>query len=61
MLRGQHHEGGSVESVGAGGVDGDLLIPAVDGEIHLRAVGFADPVGLHLLDLLRPVQLVQIV
>ena len=61
MLRSQHHEGGAVERVGAGGVDGDLLVSSLHREVHLGAIGFADPVCLHLLDLLRPVQLVQIV
>ena len=61
MLRGKDHEGRAVQGVGSGGVDRDLLIAAVHREIHLCAVGLADPVGLHLLDLLGPVEGIQIV
>ena len=46
---------------GRGGIYGDLLITSVYREIYLGTVGLADPVGLHLLYLFRPVQLVQII
>ena len=61
MLRRQHHEGGSIQGVRTGGVDRDLVLSSLHREIHFRAVGFADPVGLHFLNLLRPVQLVQVI
>ena len=60
VLWGQYHEGGAVEGVGAGGVDGDLLFSSFYGEVYLCAVGFSDPVGLHFLYFFRPVQFVQI-
>ena len=60
MLRREHHVGRAEQRVRPGGVDGD---PVFGGgfEDHLRAGGFADPVALHLLDSLRPVQLVEVV
>ena len=61
MLRSEHHECRAVEGIRSCGVDSDLLVPALYREIHFRAVGFADPVGLHLFHLLRPVQLVQVI
>ena len=60
MLRCQHHKGRTVQCVRSGGIDGDLLIPAVHRKIHLRTVGLTDPLGLHLLNLLWPVQFIQI-
>ena len=61
MLRCKHHEGCAVKGVRPGGVHGNLLITSVNGEIHLSAIGFANPVRLHFLNLFRPVQLIQIV
>ncbi len=61
MLRSQYHKGCAVEGIGTCGVYGNLFLTAFYRELYLRAVGFADPVGLHLLYLFRPVQLVQIV
>ena len=61
MLRSQYHKGCAVQSIRAGSVNGDLLISSLDLEIHLGTVGFADPLALHLLNLFRPVQLVQVV
>ena len=61
MLRCQHQECGAVQGVRSGRKYGQLLIGILDAEIHLCAVGAADPLGLHLLYLLRPVQLVQII
>ena len=61
MLRRKHHEGGSVKCIWSGRIDCDLLFPVLDREIHLCSIGFADPVGLHLLNLFRPVQLIQVI
>ena len=61
MLRRKHHEGRAVQSIRPGGIDRDLLFSSLDGELHLCAVGFSDPVGLHFLYFFRPVKLVQII
>ncbi len=64
MLGREDHEGGAEEGVWAGGEDTNRCVDAGlggDGEIHLSADGFADPVALHGLDLLGPVQGLQIV
>ena len=61
MLRSQYHEGGTVKGIRSGGINGDLLLAAFHREIDLSAIGFSDPVALHLFHLLRPVQFVQIV
>ncbi len=61
MLRRKDHKGRAVKGIGTGGVDGNLLVSALHREIHLRTVGFSDPVGLHLFHFLRPVQLIQII
>ena len=61
MLRSQYHEGRAVQRIRTCGIYGDLLITVLHLEIHLSTVRLADPVGLHLLYLLRPVQLVQVV
>ena len=66
MLGGHHHEGGAEEGVGAGGVDAQRRVLANaltgpgHGEGHLGALGAADPVALHELDLLGPVHGVQV-
>ena len=39
----------------------NLLVPSVNRELHFGTVGLANPVRLHLLNLLRPVQLIQII
>ena len=61
MLRGQHHERRPVKRVRPRRVDRDFLVTPVHREVHFRAVRLANPVRLHLLDLLRPVQLVQVI
>ena len=55
MLRSQYHKGCAVQSIRAGGVNGDLLISSLNLKIYLGTVGFADPLALHLFNLLRPV------
>ena len=61
MFRSQNHEGCAIKGIRSGGINGDLLLSSIHREIHFRAVRLADPVGLHLLYLLRPVQFVQII
>ncbi len=59
MLRRQHHVGGAEQGVGPRGEDVDVA--GVGGEQHLGAGRPADPVALHGLDLVRPIQHVQVV
>ena len=59
VLRGQHHVGGSEERVGPRGEDRDRS--DLGGEPHLGALAAADPVPLHQLDGLGPVEPVEIV
>ena len=62
MLRGDHGERGAEQGIGTGGVDLHVLdaVRGFDVEMHGSAVGFADPVALHELDLFRPVDAVKI-
>ena len=62
VFRGDDCEGGAEEGVGTGGVDLHVLdaVRGLDVEMHGSAVGFADPVALHELDLLRPVDGVEV-
>ena len=62
MLRGDDGERGAEQGVGTGGVDLHVLaaVGGVHGEVHGGAVGFADPVALHELDLLGPVDAVKV-
>ena len=59
MLGGEHHVGGAEQGVGAGGEDLDPLTGG--GEGHAGAAAASDPVALHGLDLLGPVQHIQVV
>ena len=59
MLGRQHHVSGAEQGVGPGGEDLDRL--GAHGESHARTVGASDPVALHRLDLLGPVEPVQII
>ena len=56
----QHHEGGAEQGVRAGGEHLDPLTAGGLGEEHPGTLGTTDPVALHGLDLVRPVQLVQV-
>ena len=61
MLRRQHHEGDAEDGIGAGGKDPDFFFfyaGMVQGEGNFRALALADPVALHDLDALRPVDAV---
>jgi hypothetical protein len=51
---GDHEERRAVQGVRPGGEHRDRLVPALDGELHLRAGGAADPVALHGQHALRP-------
>ena len=61
MLRGEYHKGCAVKRIRSCCVDSDLLVASLYRELNLCTVGFADPVGLHLFNLLRPVELVEVV
>ena len=61
MLGCQHHVGGAEEGVGTGGEDLDQFAVATHHrELDPRALGSPDPLLLHLLDAIRPVDLLQI-
>ncbi len=60
MLGGQHHEGHAEGGVGAGGEDLDAMVGAGHGHLELGALGPADPVALHDLDPLGPLQVLQV-
>ncbi len=59
MLRGDHHIGCPEKGVRPGGIDAEFLPFSGDGEIHLRALGFADPVLLGHFDSLDVVYRIQ--
>ncbi len=56
----QHHKGHAAERVGARSEDADLVGPVrrgrLEGERHLGALGAADPVALHQLHVVGPVE-----
>ena len=54
MIRGDGHKGDAEDGVGAGGVDRAIVARLRHLEVHLRALRLANPVRLHLADLLRP-------
>ena len=58
VLRRKYHEGSAIKGIWPGGVDRDFFFSSVNWEIYFRAIGLSNPVCLHLLNLLRPVQLV---
>ena len=59
MLWGQDHVLGAEEGIGAGGKDLDLVALSREGD--LCAARTADPIALHGLDLVRPIQKLQII
>ena len=64
VLRRENHVGGTKEGVGAGGENVDpefLACRALGTEGHLCTTGTADPVALHCLDLVGPVEQLQVV
>ena len=58
VLRRKYHEGSAIKGIWPGGIDRDFFFSSVNWEIYFRAIGLSNPVCLHLLNLLRPVQLV---
>ena len=58
VLGGEHHVGRTEQGVRAGGEHGDVA--SLGAEINLRATGAADPIALHGLDLVGPVEQIQI-
>ena len=61
MLGGEDDVGHAEDRVDPGGEDADLRVGALDGDVELDALGPADPVALHDLDPLRPVDRVEVV
>ncbi|MNS52788.1 hypothetical protein D3C72_855150 [compost metagenome] len=61
VLGGQNRVGRAEERVRAGGEDREAVLGAGDLEGHLGAFRAADPVALHLLDVLGPVEVVEAV
>ena len=59
MLRRHNHEGYAEQRVRSGGIDLQLLVCAVHGEIHEGAGGLADPADLLLLDAVRIIHFVE--
>ena len=55
MLWSEDHVGGSEQSIGAGGEDGDGF-PAGHLEMHLCALAASDPIPLPGLDAVGPVE-----
>ncbi len=55
MLRRQHHVGGAEERVGPRREHRERVVAALEPEVDLGALAAPDPVGLHELDLLGPV------
>ena len=64
MFRGDDHVGGTEQRIATGGIDAELLFGRLafsigDGKVHFGTVALADPVLLHVLHALRPVELVE--
>ena len=59
MLRGYNHVSNTEQCIAAGRVYTKLILLALDGEIHLGALGFADPVLLGYLDALNIIYMIQ--
>jgi hypothetical protein len=61
VLRREDAVGHAEERVGAGGVDREALVRALDPEAHLGALRAADPLPLHLQHTLGPVEALEVV
>ena len=59
MLRGYNHVSNTEQCIAAGRVYTKLILLALDGEIHLGALRFADPVLLGYLDALNIIYMIQ--
>ena len=60
MFGRQHHVSGAEERVRAGGKDADFLVGTGDLEIDFGAFGAADPVALHLLEGVAPINGIEV-
>ncbi len=61
VLRGQHHVGRAEQGVGSGREDGDDgVLVTLDREVDLGPLAAPDPVALHALDRVAPVELVEV-
>ena len=61
MLRCKNQEGCSVKRIRPRGKYGDLFLAVLQFKVDLRTVGTPYPLGLHLLDLFRPIQSIEII
>ncbi len=61
MFRGQHHVGGTKQSVRPGCEDTNFGATVFNGKVDLSALTLADPVLLHFDDRFRPVQLIKVI
>ena len=64
MLRSHNHIGSAKQSIAAGGINAELVfrrfaVCISDCKINFCAQALADPVFLHVLDALRPIQFIQ--
>ena len=59
VFRGDDHVGSTEKGVGAGRIDGEVLVGAVYGEVDFRAFGAADPGGLLAFGGVGPVEAVK--
>ena len=59
MLRRNNHVGYAEQSIRSGGINAKLLLFSLNGEIHLGALGTADPVFLGNLDAFDIIHAVQ--
>ncbi len=60
VLGGHHEEGRAEERVRAGGEDGIVDVELLAAEVHLGALAAADPVALHRLHVLGPLDPVEV-
>src|SRR5690606_8678661 len=58
MFRREHHECRTVERIRTSSVDSDLFVAAIYGKANFRTLALTDPVALHRLDLVRPVEII---
>ena len=60
MLRREHHVSGAEQRIGPRGVNGEISAGAGNGETHVGALRAANPVALHSLHALGPVEPIEI-
>ena len=61
MFRCKNQEGCSEKRIRSRGKYGDLLFTVQQFKVYLRTIGTPYPLGLHLLDLFRPIQSIEII